>query len=25
MFKNYVERGNIFKECVMKLKEAHAR
>ena len=25
MFKNYVERGNIFKDCVMKLKEAHAR
>ena len=25
MFKNYVERGNIFKGCVMKLKEAHAR
>ena len=25
MFKNYVERGNIFKECVMKLKQDHAR
>ena len=25
MFKNYVERGNIFKECVMMLKEAHAK
>jgi UDP-N-acetylmuramoylalanine--D-glutamate ligase len=25
MFKNYVERGNIFKGCVMKLKEAHVR
>lgn len=24
MFKNYVERGNIFKACVLKLKEIHA-
>ena len=25
MFKNYVERGNLFKACVMKLKENHVR
>jgi UDP-N-acetylmuramoylalanine--D-glutamate ligase len=25
MFKNYVERGNLFKACVKKLKENHAR
>ena len=25
MFKNYVERGNLFKACVKKLKESHVR
>jgi UDP-N-acetylmuramoylalanine--D-glutamate ligase len=25
MFKNYVERGNLFKACVMRLKENHVR